>query len=75
VDDLLDVGGQEQNVGKRLGKDSERGKATYPALLGIEESRRRAEQLISRACQELDIFGQSAAPLRELAEFVGRRTR
>ena len=75
VDDLLDVGGEEKNVGKRLGKDGQRGKVTYPALLGIEESRRRAEQLIAQACQELALFGPSAAPLRELAEYVGNRSR
>jgi geranylgeranyl diphosphate synthase type II len=75
VDDLLDVGGEESSVGKRVGKDRGRGKVTYPALLGIEESRRRAEQLIAQACQELAGFGPAAAPLRELAEFVGKRSR
>ena len=74
VDDLLDVGGVEVSVGKRVGKDRGRGKVTYPALLGVEESRRRAEQLIAEACQNLEILGQAAAPLRELAEFVGRRS-
>jgi geranylgeranyl diphosphate synthase, type II len=75
VDDLLDVGGAEENVGKRLGKDRQRGKVTYPALLGVEESRRRAEQLITQACEALETFGPAAAPLRELAEYVGRRSR
>jgi geranylgeranyl diphosphate synthase, type II len=75
VDDLLDVGGEEQSVGKRLGKDRGRGKVTYPALLGVEASRRRAEELMTEACQRLESFGPAAAPLRELAEFVGRRTR
>jgi geranylgeranyl diphosphate synthase type II len=74
VDDLLDVGGVEVRVGKRVGKDRGRGKVTYPALLGVEESRRRAEQLIAEACQNLETLGPAAAPLRELAEFVGRRS-
>jgi geranylgeranyl diphosphate synthase type II len=75
VDDLLDVGGQEASVGKRLGKDRRRGKVTYPALLGMEESRRRAAELIEQACAALEPFASAAAPLRELAEFVGRRSR
>lgn len=75
VDDLLDVGGEEDDVGKRLGKDKHRGKVTYPALLGVDESRRRAEQLIAQACLDLETFGPAAASLRELAEYVGRRSR
>jgi geranylgeranyl diphosphate synthase type II len=75
VDDLLDVNGEEQNVGKRLGKDRRRGKVTYPALLGVAESRKRAAQLIEQACAALDPLGPAATPLRELAEFVGRRSR
>jgi geranylgeranyl diphosphate synthase, type II len=69
------VDGAEESVGKRLGKDRRRGKVTYPALLGVEESRRRAEQLIVHACQALETFGPAATPLRELAEYVGRRSR
>jgi len=73
VDDLLDVSGAEGEVGKRLGKDSERGKTTYPSVIGIEASRQRAEELIEQACQALVSFGESAAPLRELAQFVRQR--
>jgi geranylgeranyl diphosphate synthase type II len=75
VDDLLDIDGEEHSVGKRLGKDRRRGKATYPALVGVDESRRRAEQLIDSACRSLEPFGPAAAPLKELALFVGRRSR
>ena len=49
VDDLLDVEGEEAAVGKRLGKDSSRGKMTFPGLLGIDESRRYARQMIDDA--------------------------
>jgi geranylgeranyl diphosphate synthase type II len=73
VDDLLDVSGSEPQVGKRLGKDVHQGKATYPAMLGVEASRRRAEVLIDQACQALEAFGESAAALRELALFVRQR--
>ncbi|HMO87311.1 MAG TPA: polyprenyl synthetase family protein [Lacipirellulaceae bacterium] len=74
VDDLLDVSGQEQAVGKRLGKDRSRGKVTYPALLGVAESRRRADALVARAVAALELFGERGRPLRELAESMGRRT-
>jgi geranylgeranyl diphosphate synthase type II len=74
VDDLLDVAGQEDVVGKRLGKDNEHGKNTYPALLGVQESRRRAAELIDEAMAALAPFGERAGALRDLAEFVWRRS-
>jgi geranylgeranyl diphosphate synthase type II len=73
VDDLLDVTGSEGEVGKRLNKDHQQGKATYPAILGEEASREFAGQLIDQACEALDGFGDSALALRELAIFVRRR--
>ncbi|MCG8449996.1 MAG: polyprenyl synthetase family protein [Pirellulales bacterium] len=73
VDDLLDVSGAENQVGKRLGKDTERGKTTYPATLGVAASRERVEVLIDAACSALGCFGEAATPLRELAQFVRRR--
>jgi geranylgeranyl diphosphate synthase type II len=73
VDDLLDVSGSEGDVGKRLNKDLEQGKATYPAILGEEASREFAGRLIDRACEALAGFAESATPLRELAMFVRRR--
>lgn len=73
VDDLLDVSGNQTAVGKRLGKDSERGKTTYPAVLGIEASHQRVQALIDAACEPIEMFGDTAAPLSELAQFVRRR--
>ncbi len=75
TDDLLDVAGSENNVGKRLGKDHERGKTTYPAVLGVEASRQRADALIDAACAAIESFGEAAAPLRDLAQFVGQRNK
>lgn len=75
TDDLLDVSGSENNVGKRVGKDSARGKTTYPAVLGVEASRRRADALIDAACRSIEIFGEAGSPLRELAQFVGERNK
>jgi geranylgeranyl diphosphate synthase type II len=73
VDDLLDVSGSETKMGKRLGKDSSRGKNTYPAILGETGSRELAEKLIEQACTALEIFGDKASALRELAIFVRHR--
>ena len=75
TDDLLDVRGDEAALGKRVQKDSGRGKLTFPGLLGIEESRRRAEQLIDEAIQAVNIFGPAASNLEALARFVLERNR
>jgi geranylgeranyl diphosphate synthase, type II len=73
VDDLLDVSGNEGKMGKRLGKDQTRGKNTYPAILGEMGSRQLAEKLIEQASNALEIFGDKASALRELAVFVRHR--
>jgi geranylgeranyl diphosphate synthase type II len=74
VDDVLDLQGDEVAMGKRLGKDSERGKLTFPALLGVEESRRKASSLIEQACSALDPLGDRGRGLRTLATFVLERS-
>jgi len=73
VDDLLDVGGDEKALGKRAGKDAERGKLTFPGLLGVDESRGRAEQLISEALAALKSLGPQAEGLEALARAVLER--
>ncbi|MBC8357082.1 MAG: polyprenyl synthetase family protein [Planctomycetes bacterium] len=75
ADDLLDVRGEEAAMGKRIGKDSDRGKLTFPALLGVDESTRRARQLIDEACAALAIFGANASQLDALARYVVERNR
>ena len=75
TDDLLDVAGDQAAVGKRLAKDAARGKATYPSLLGVDESRGRAAALVEEACQALESFGAAGEPLRKLAQSVLDRTR
>jgi geranylgeranyl diphosphate synthase, type II len=74
-DDLLDVDGRSENTGKRVGKDAVRGKLTYPGLLGMEESRRRAELLCMEASQAADGLGAAGEPLAALARFVMERDR
>ena len=73
ADDLLDVTGSDARLGKQSGRDQELGKLTYPSLIGIDESRQRADKLIADACESLDIFGEHGQPLRELAQFIIER--
>jgi len=73
VDDLLDVEGEENKMGKTVGKDRAKGKATYPALFGIEDSHRKAEGLIREATARLDSFDRRANPLREIARYILQR--
>ena len=70
ADDILNVEGKAALLGKKTGSDLSRGKATYPALLGLEESKRRAEELIELAVDAIRPFGPEAEPLREIARFI-----
>jgi geranylgeranyl diphosphate synthase type II len=70
TDDLLDVAGNPAAVGKRLAKDADRGKLTFPGLIGVEASRRTAERLVDEACAMIEVFGEKGVPLGELARAV-----
>ena len=74
VDDLLDVEGDEQILGKGAGKDADAGKATFVSLLGAKRAREQAEMLAVQAGEHLDLFDEKADPLRQLANFVVKRT-
>jgi geranylgeranyl diphosphate synthase type II len=73
ADDVLDVRGDESALGKRVGKDSQQGKLTFPAILGVEESLRRARALVVEACAAIAEFGSQAAKLDALARYVVER--
>lgn len=75
IDDLLDFGGDEAVLGKRAGKDIDRGKLTFPGCLGVDESRRRAEQLIQEAQDAITIFGPKSKYLGDLADYILERNR
>jgi len=75
TDDLLDVCGSEATLGKRARKDSHLGKLTFPGLLGIEESNRRAQQLIEEACDAVRPFGSRGKGLEAVARYVLERNR
>ncbi len=70
VDDILDVSGTARELGKTPGKDSAQDKATYPALLGIEASRRRADLLSRQALKAIAPLGSKARELAGLLSFV-----
>ena len=73
TDDILDVEESSAALGKTAGKDSAQQKATYPALFGLEKSHAFARELATQAIAELQPYGERAAPLRELAEFLDLR--
>ena len=75
TDDLLDVQSTEAATGKRVGKDAARGKLTYPGLLGVEASRRKATELCAEAVKAADAFGPAGRTLAELARWVVSRDR
>lgn len=73
ADDLLDVTGSADEMGKAVGKDGTRGKMTYPSVAGMEGASRRARELVDEALSAIASFGGDAWPLRELARFVVER--
>ena len=70
VDDLLDVEQSSETLGKTAGKDAQQHKITFPAVYGIEESRRMAESERQRAHDAIGIFGERARRLGELADLI-----
>ena len=74
VDDILDVTGEVDKMGKKVGSDKDNNKVTYPSLCGVEESRIRAKSFIDRAKDALSPFGENNKILLELADFVLKRS-
>jgi geranylgeranyl diphosphate synthase, type II len=70
MDDILDVRGDEQLMGKTLRKDDERRKATYPRLVGLTESEVRAQAAVTASIAALDTIGERGGVLRDLAQFI-----
>ena len=72
-DDILDVEGDTEVIGKQSGADERLEKATYPGLVGIDEARERCASLLRSSLEQLDDFGDDAEPLRWLARFIVER--
>ncbi len=75
ADDLLDIEGDTETLGKPVGSDQARGKATYPSVAGLEKARDKAKDLIDEGLSQLKIFGERAEPLRALAGYIINRNK
>jgi geranylgeranyl diphosphate synthase type II len=70
IDDILDEESTTEQLGKDAGSDREKGKATFPSVVGMAESKKCAKELIEKAWKDLEPLGAKGAMLRELAEFI-----
>lgn len=70
ADDVLDVEGDETTVGKAVGKDADRGKATFVSLFGLDGAKARARDLVTAACDAVSPYGDKANTLKDAARFV-----
>lgn len=75
VDDILDIVGEEEKLGKPIGSDLENHKSTYPSLLGLEESRRIANELIDEAKNSIKDLSSEVEFLNQLADYIINRDR
>ncbi|MBZ0157683.1 MAG: polyprenyl synthetase family protein [Alphaproteobacteria bacterium] len=73
VDDILDVEGETEVLGKPRGSDEKKKKMTYPKLYGLEKSKEKARELVDRAIGSLEIFDEKAEPLRAIARYLLER--
>ena len=73
VDDILDVEGSSEKLGKAVGSDSNKDKATFPAIYGLAESKRLAAKTIQEAKDSLEVFGDEASILKDLADYIIQR--
>lgn len=70
ADDILDIEGDTELLGKTTGADEARGKVTYPAAVGLERSRQAANEMVNDALAALEGFDDRANPLRSLANYI-----
>ncbi|MBN4054415.1 polyprenyl synthetase family protein [Nitrospira defluvii] len=73
ADDILDVEGKEETLGKPVGQDQTQGRWTYPALIGLSRAKKEAAVLIEEALSALKSFGPEAEPLRHIANYITDR--
>ena len=75
ADDILNVEGNPELMGKAVGTDSQREKSTYPSVLGIQASREFSKKLVQEALKALETFDKQADPLRGIARYIIERKR
>jgi geranylgeranyl diphosphate synthase type II len=73
TDDILDMVGSEEKLGKPIGSDTEQNKSTYPVLFGLQRASQLAHQAVEEALSALEPLGPHANPLREIARFILER--
>lgn len=73
ADDILDIEGTTEEIGKDAGSDEARGKATYPAVMGLSAAKVEADAMMDEALRALEVFGAEADALREIAQYIVRR--
>jgi geranylgeranyl diphosphate synthase type II len=73
ADDILNIEGEEKRIGKSTGTDNKRGKATYPALIGVEDARKKGRELLADALAAIASFDEKAEPLRLIARYIVER--
>jgi geranylgeranyl diphosphate synthase type II len=73
ADDILDIEGNSAELGKNAGSDQSRGKATYPSVVGLAESKSQAIELLDIALESIESFGAGAEPLRQIARYIIER--
>lgn len=73
ADDILDIEGTTEEIGKDAGSDQARGKATYPAVIGLAAAKEEAQAMMDEAMRALEVFGAEADPLREIAAYIVKR--
>lgn len=73
ADDILDIEGTTEEIGKDAGSDEARGKATYPAVMGLSAAKAEAQSMMDEAMAALEILGSEADPLREIARYIVQR--
>ena len=73
IDDILDVTSSSKTLGKEVGKDIEKNKATFVSKLGLDNSRKRAAELVSEACEAISVFKDRSRNLCQIANFIVSR--
>ena len=73
TDDILDVEGTEEELGKPVGSDAKNHKSTYVTLYGLQAAHELAEKTVAEALECLEMFGENAEPLREITRLMTDR--